>query len=92
VEFDALYRRLDYTGAGNIMPSPAYSSTATSAGNWEFPLPLKYRFDCPVVRPYVDVGAAADTLTGLKQTVTETVSGAVAASKLRHHHEQSART
>jgi len=80
VEFDALYRRQDYTGAGNVILSPVYYNTATTAGNWEFPLLLKYRFHFPVVRPYVDAGAAGDTLAGLKQTITETVPGFVTGS------------
>jgi len=69
VEFDALYRRLHYTGSGNLMDVVTTSNTTGS--NWEFPLLLKYRFHFPVVRPYLDAGVAWDTLAGLKQTVTE---------------------
>src|SRR5262249_28115614 len=68
VEFDALYRRLHYTGSGNRVD--LFTTTNTTAGNWEFPLLLKYRFHFPVVRPYVQAGAAWDTLTGFKQTVS----------------------
>ena len=68
VEFDALYRRLHYTGSGNLVD--AFVTSNTTAGNWEFPLLLKYRFHAPVVRPYVEAGAAWDTLTGFKQTIT----------------------
>ena len=69
VEFDALYRRLSYTGSGNLVDvSPA---TKTTGSNWEFPLLLKYRFHFPVVRPYLDAGVAWDTLAGLKQTVSD---------------------
>lgn len=69
VEFDALYRHLQYSASGNIAGILATSST--TAGNWEFPLLLKYRFAFPVVRPYVDGGVAWDALTGLKQTITQ---------------------
>jgi hypothetical protein len=70
VEFDALYRNLSYSGAGNLT-NGAFTTTKTSAGNWEFPLVLKYRFHFPVVRPYVEAGVAWDTLTGIKQTASE---------------------
>jgi opacity protein-like surface antigen len=69
VEFDALYRHLSYTGSGNLVD--LFTSSSTTANNWEFPLLLKYRFHFPVVRPYVDAGVAWDTLTGFKQTVNE---------------------
>jgi hypothetical protein len=68
IEFDALYRRLSYTGSGNLVD--VFTTTKTSGSNWEFPLLLKYRFHFPVVKPYVDAGVAWDTLTGLEQTVT----------------------
>ena len=69
MEFDALYRHLSYTGSGNLVD--LFTSSSTTANNWEFPLLLKYRFHFPVVRPYVDAGVAWDTLTGIKQTVNE---------------------
>ena len=68
VEFDALYRRLVYSGSGNLVD--VFTASATTANNWEFPLLLKYRFHFPVVRPYLDAGVAWDTLAGLKQTIT----------------------
>src|SRR5580658_1372753 len=68
VEFDALYRRLSYTGAGTLA-NGVVETTSTGGSNWEFPLLLKYRFHFPVVRPYLDAGVAWDTLAGLKQTV-----------------------
>jgi len=70
VEFDALYRRLSYTGSGNLVD--VFTTSKTTGSNWEFPLLLKYRFHFPVVRPYLDAGVAWDTLAGVKQTVTET--------------------
>lgn len=68
IEFDALYRRLSYTGSGNLVD--VFTTTKTTGSNWEFPLLLKYRFHFPVVQPYVDAGVAWDTLAGLSQTVT----------------------
>jgi len=70
VEFDALYRRLEYNGSGNLVDIATASHT--TGGAWEFPLLVKYRFHFPVVRPYVDGGVAWNTLTGLKQTITQT--------------------
>ena len=71
IEFDALYRHLNYTATGNLVDVAVSSRTSSNA--WEFPLLLKYRFPTPLVKPYVDAGVAWDTLSGLKQTVTETV-------------------
>ena len=69
VEFDALYRRLHYTGSGNLLD--VFTTSNTTGNNWEFPLLLKYRLHFPVVRPYVAAGVAWDTVTGLKQTVSQ---------------------
>jgi hypothetical protein len=68
VEVDALYRHLSYHAYNPIVPGSDTSDTTGS--NWEFPLPLKYRFRFPLVRPFLDGGVAWDTLTGLRQTVT----------------------
>jgi hypothetical protein len=68
VEVDALYRHFDYK---NIVGSTLGAlGSVNSAGDWEFPLLLKYRFPAKVVRPYVDGGVAFDKLTGLAGTVT----------------------
>jgi len=67
VEGDAIYRHFDYQ---NIIGSTTSAATTTgSAGNWEFPLLLKYRFPAKIVRPYVDAGIAWDTLTGVSKSV-----------------------
>jgi hypothetical protein len=71
VEFDALYRHLNYTGVNNAVDVLLHSSTTSSA--WEFPLLAKYRFPTKIVRPYVDAGVVWDTLSGLTQTITQTV-------------------
>ena len=71
VEFDALYRHLHYNGVQNAVDVVINSST--KSGDWEFPLLLKYRFRAPLVRPYADIGVAWDTLSGLTQTLSQTV-------------------
>ena len=72
VEFDAIYRHFSYTGFSG--PGNGVTSTGSS-GNWEFPLVAKYKFPSKIVRPYVEAGVAWDTLTGLKNTVTENLCG-----------------
>jgi hypothetical protein len=71
VEFDALYRRFHYNGVSNAVDVLINSST--TSGAWEFPLLAKYRFPSKVVRPYVSAGVVWDTLSGLGQTITQTV-------------------
>jgi opacity protein-like surface antigen len=72
VECDILYRRFDYNGNGTLAGVVVGNSTTGNA--WEFPLLAKYRFPTKVVHPYVDAGVAWDTLSGLTQTITDTVS------------------
>jgi outer membrane protein W len=68
VELDALYRHFDYT---NIVGSTLGAvGSVNSAGDWEFPLLLKYRFPAKVVRPYVDAGVAWDKLSGVTNAAT----------------------
>jgi opacity protein-like surface antigen len=71
IELDALYRRLDYTSSANLVD--VFISGNTTGNAWEFPLLAKYRFPSKVLRPYVDAGIAWDTLSGLTQTITQTV-------------------
>jgi hypothetical protein len=78
VEFDALYRRLSYTGSGTLAGN--FTTISATGNNWEFPLLLKYRFHFPVVRPYVDAGVAWDTLPGLKQAISEASSAVLGSS------------
>jgi hypothetical protein len=62
VEIDALYRHYGYSGG------QYYTADKTSAGDWEFPALVKYRLRGKLLRPFVDAGAAVDTLSGLTQT------------------------
>jgi hypothetical protein len=66
VEFDALYRHLEYHVSGNLVD--VFVTGKTTASNWEFPLVLKYRFPFPVARPYVESGIAWNALSGVSQT------------------------
>jgi hypothetical protein len=76
-ELDVLYRHIDYQStAQTVGANPATTSAATTGNSWEFPLLAKYRFKTKVLHPYVDGGAAWDTLQGLTETVKSVVEGA----------------
>jgi Outer membrane protein beta-barrel domain len=77
IEFDALYRHFNYQ---NVIGSGASAViNVNSAGAWEFPLLLKYRFKGKLARPYIDGGVAWDKITGLTSTVSSSISnGSVA--------------
>jgi hypothetical protein len=72
IEVDALYRHMSYTGAGVFQGVSA--AAKFNSGNWEFPALLKYRFAAKIVRPYLDAGIAWDTLSGVSQSVAQSVS------------------
>jgi len=72
IEVDALYRHMSYTGAG-IFQGVAAASNFNS-GRWEFPVLLKYRFQGKIARPFVDAGVAWDTLSGVSQSVGQSIA------------------
>ena len=72
IEFDALYRRLNY-GSDSINPGGT-TATRVTGNAWEFPLLLKSRFATGLVRPYVATGASFRTLSDLKH-VTSFING-----------------
>jgi hypothetical protein len=83
VEFDALYRHLNYTSR-IVNPVNTITTDRTTASSWEFPLLLKYRFKAPLVRPYLESGIAWDTLSGVTDTIsvlTNTVLNTTSSSK-----------
>jgi opacity protein-like surface antigen len=71
IEADALYRHMSYTGTGLV---GSITGSSVNSGDWEFPVLLKYRFPMKIVRPYVDGGVAWDKLSGLTQSVKQSVS------------------
>lgn len=70
VEVDALYRHYNFETSGALSPAGTTLTASGSTGAWEFPLLAKYRFPFKLARPFVDAGAAWDTLQGLKQAIT----------------------
>jgi opacity protein-like surface antigen len=72
IEFDILYRHFDYNGSGTL--AGVVTNSGTTGNAWEFPLLAKYRLPMKIVHPYVDAGVAWDTLSGLTQTIANTVA------------------
>lgn len=70
IEVDALYRHYNFQTTGMLVPAGTTITAGGSTGAWEFPLLAKYRFPTRLARPYIDVGAAWDTLQGFKQAIT----------------------
>jgi opacity protein-like surface antigen len=73
IEVDVLYRHFNYQEASQ---AAGVATTGSTTGNaWEFPLLGKYRFlRTRLMRPYVDAGVAFDTLSGVSQTVRNTIN------------------
>jgi len=71
LEVDALYRHMSYTGSGL---AGSITSSSVNSGDWEFPLLLKYRFPMKIARPYIDAGVAWDKLSGLTQSVKDSIA------------------
>jgi hypothetical protein len=69
VEVDALYRHYNFQTAGTLVPAGTTLTVNGRTGAWEFPVLAKYRFPTRIVRPFVDAGAAWDTLQGFKQAI-----------------------
>src|ERR1043166_8507065 len=65
IEFDALYRRENYESRTNLIDG--FSTGATTANSWEFPLLLKWRFSGGPIRPFVDAGFSFDKLSDIHQ-------------------------
>jgi len=80
IEGDVLFRHLNYTAqlsqtfiSGLVSATTTTTDRATSSA-WEFPILLKYRFPTRIARPYAEAGVAWDTLSGLTDTITQTVA------------------
>ena len=60
IEVDALYRPYGFTLNGGA--SGVYT---VSAQQWRFPVLAQYRFNAPVVKPFVEAGLSFDHLAGI---------------------------
>jgi opacity protein-like surface antigen len=72
IEVDALYRHFNYQ---NVFGSGINAVTSlNTAGAWEFPVLLKYRFSGERARPYAVAGVAWNKISGLTNTLSQSVS------------------
>jgi opacity protein-like surface antigen len=72
IEVDALYRHFNYQ---NVFGSGVNAVTSlNTAGAWEFPVLLKYRFKGEPARPYVVSGVAWNKISGLTNTLSQSIS------------------
>jgi hypothetical protein len=72
IEVDALYRHFNYQ---NVFGSGINAVTSVNtAGAWEFPVLLKYRFSGKLARPYVSAGVAWNKISGLTNTLSQSVA------------------
>ena len=62
LEFDVLYRHLNFRDYYILSPLE-FGKEHVTAGDWEFPLLLKYHFTRGVARPYVSAGPALDAMS-----------------------------
>jgi opacity protein-like surface antigen len=72
LEFNALYRRLNYRSEDI---GSDFVATSTTANSWEFPLLLKVRAPSPGARPFFTTGPTFRHLSGLKQVTTSVIGG-----------------
>lgn len=67
VEFDALYKRLNYQSTS------ANQLVVTTANSWEFPLLFKLRATTPAVRPFLTVGPSFRHLSDVRSFLSDSV-------------------
>ncbi len=73
VEADILYHELRFRTAAQFGQTPVlwnvpYASIYQHVVTWEYPVLLKYRFQLPVVKPFIDAGPAFRNLGNLSHT------------------------
>jgi opacity protein-like surface antigen len=67
IEFDALYRRLNYEASTPGSVQDIFVRRAVTANSWDFPVLLKIRFAPGPLKPYLSVGPTFRGLSNLKQ-------------------------
>jgi hypothetical protein len=72
-EFDVLYRPYSFSpvSTGDF----AAASPTVSATQWSFPFLLQYRFNTPLVKPFVEVGASFDHLASINSAANNITTG-----------------
>jgi len=84
VEFDALYRHLNYNVHDEVVD---LLSGKTTGNAWEFPLLAKYRLPFPGIKPFVDGGVSFDTLQGMEQTLSSVLPSGTTTTTTTHPEE-----
>jgi hypothetical protein len=69
IEVDALYRPYSFDLNG-----PAGISYAVSAQQWRFPVLAQYRFNAPIVHPFVEAGLSFDHLAGISDAAKSVIT------------------
>ncbi len=79
VEVDALYRPYSFSAASTTATvTPAGSSTvnySVSGSQWTFPFLLQYRFNTPILKPFIEAGASFDHLANISAAAKNIASG-----------------
>jgi opacity protein-like surface antigen len=73
IEFDVLYRRLNFSSTANLVD--VFTQSRTTGNAWEFPLVLKKKFGRGPLKPYLEGGVAFDRLSGFEQVTTRLFAG-----------------
>ena len=69
-EFDVLYRPYSFSPTNLLLGNYTVSAT-----QWSFPFLLQYRFNTPIVKPFVEVGASFDHLADINSAVNNITTG-----------------
>jgi len=69
IEVDALYRPYGFsvTGGGGV-------NYPVTAQQWRFPVLAQYRFNAPVVKPFVEAGLSFDHLAGISDAAKSVIA------------------
>ena len=72
-EVDALYRPYSFSP---IAQAPLLTANYTvSASQWSFPFLLQYRFNTPLLKPFVEAGVSFDHLANISAAANNITSG-----------------
>ena len=72
-EVDALYR--PYSFSQTVAAPFVNSAVDVSADQWRFPFLIAYRFNAPVLKPFIDVGLSFDHLANISAAAQSITSG-----------------
>jgi hypothetical protein len=72
-EVDALYR--PYSFSVNPANGGAFPQANVSAGQWRFPFLAQYRFNAPVIKPFLEAGLSFDHLANISSAAKNITSG-----------------